>query len=79
MWSSITYRVALAVYTKTPAAYESLKEFKILQLPSTKSLQDMAGSKLHEPGITDVIQDYLLEQGTKYTLYKEEMTKKGRP
>ena len=79
MWSSITYRVALAVYTKSPAAYESLKGFKILQLPSTKSLQDIAGSKLHEPGITDGIKDYLLEQGTKYTLYKEEMMKKGRP
>ena len=28
MWSSITYRVALAVYTKSPAAYESRKGLK---------------------------------------------------
>ena len=79
MWSTITYRIALAVYTKSPAAYESLKSFKILQLPSIRSLQEIAGSKLHEPGITEGIQEYLHQQEVKYTAYKEEMVKSGKP
>lgn len=37
-WSLITYRLALAVYTCFPAAYQALKGFGILQLPCRKSL-----------------------------------------
>ena len=38
-WNMITYRMALAVYSRSPAAYEALKSFKILQLPCKSSLQ----------------------------------------
>ena len=41
-----------------------------------RSLQEIAGSKLHEPGITEGIQEYLHQQEVKYAAYKEEMVKK---
>ena len=36
----ITVNIALAVFSRSPAAYESLKSFKILALPSVSTLKD---------------------------------------
>lgn len=36
-WSTITYRMALAVFCRSPAAYEALAGFDILQLPPVDS------------------------------------------
>lgn len=33
-WSPITYRIALAVYSRNPAAYRALSSFNIIKLPS---------------------------------------------
>ena len=38
-YSVITYRVALAVFSRRPAAYEALKSFNILQLPSVSTMK----------------------------------------
>ena len=78
-WSTITYRMALAVYTKSPAAYESLKCFKILQLPSAKSLSHFLRSKLHEPGVHNSLHEYVKDQEEKYVKYKEELHDRGKP
>ena len=42
--------VALAIYTRSPSAYEALKSFNILQLPSRSTLQAYTGCFLHEAG-----------------------------
>ena len=46
----IVYSSALAVYTRSPAAYEALKGFNILNLPSVSSLKAFTGSNLEGPG-----------------------------
>ncbi len=79
VWSSITYRVALAIFTRSPSAFESLKSFKILQLPSTESLKRIASSCLHDPGINEGIETYIEDQSSKYAAYKEEMLKRDKP
>ena len=61
-WSTITYRLALAIYSQSSNAYEALKNFKILQLPNASSLKLFRGSKLHNSGITVDIQEYVMEQ-----------------
>ncbi|CAH3152710.1 unnamed protein product [Porites evermanni] len=38
-WSAITYRIALAISTRSPAAYEALISYQILKLPSVASLK----------------------------------------
>lgn len=48
---SIHYNtLALAVFTRSPAAYEALKSFKLLQLPSIRSLKSYISSNLEEAG-----------------------------
>ena len=42
--------VALAVFVRSPAAYEALKSFDVLQLPSRLTLQAYTGAFLHEAG-----------------------------
>uniref|UniRef100_A0A1X7U160 Uncharacterized protein n=1 Tax=Amphimedon queenslandica TaxID=400682 RepID=A0A1X7U160_AMPQE len=46
----ITIRIALAIYVRSPAAYEALKSFDILQLQCRSTLQVFTGAFLHEPG-----------------------------
>ena len=39
---------ALAVFTRSPAAYDALKDFKLLQLPSRRTLKDYTlGQGIH--------------------------------
>lgn len=52
-WNLITYRLALAVYTRSPAAYAALKSFNILQLPSKRSLQEFVGANCDPPGVNE--------------------------
>ena len=42
--------LALAVYARSPDAYNALKSFKILQLPSKSTVQSYMGAFLHLPG-----------------------------
>jgi len=35
----VRFSIALAVYTRSPAAYEALRDFKLLQLPSVRTLK----------------------------------------
>ena len=49
-WSTVTIRLALAVYCYTPAAYDTLNFFGLLQLPSRSTLQADTGVFLDEPG-----------------------------
>ncbi|XP_065177045.1 uncharacterized protein LOC135806751 [Sycon ciliatum] len=67
-WSMITYRLALAVFTRSPAAYEALKSFGILQLPSVRSLKHFTGAHLDNPGWCE---DNMVFQLQKYSNFKK--------
>ena len=65
---------ALAVYTRSPGAYEALKSFGILQLPSRSTLQSYTGAFLHEPGASN---QCIAGQVTQYIIFKAECEKQG--
>ena len=75
-WSMLTYRVALAVFTRSPAAYEALKSFGILQLPSVRSLKHFIGSNLDKPGWSE---DHMIFQLQKYGNFQKVAEQDGRP
>lgn len=49
-FKKVIFSFILAVYARSPAAYEALKSFKILQLPCRSTLQAYTGAFLHEAG-----------------------------
>ncbi len=77
-WSTVTYRVALAIMSRSKSAYEALKSFKILQLPSVSTLKKFVNFRLHDSGINSEIQGYVQEQSNNYKKYKEELRRKGK-
>lgn len=46
----IRFSIALAVYTRSPAAYEALRDFKLLQLPSVRTLKYYIDANLESAG-----------------------------
>ncbi len=77
-WSTVTYRMALAIMSRSKSAYEALKSFKILQLPSVASLKKFQNFRLHKSGINSDTEDYIREQSEHYQSYKKELQNKGR-
>ena len=67
-YSVITYWVALAVFSRSPAAYEALKSFNILQLPSVSTMKTYMRANREEPG---PVYHRLAEEKTKYEEIKE--------
>ena len=45
--------LALAIYCRSPSAYESLKDFNILRLPSISSLKKYVSAYTNEPGLVE--------------------------
>ncbi|XP_065888474.1 uncharacterized protein [Dysidea avara] len=74
-WNMITIRMALAIYTRSPAAYKALQSFEILKLPSKSTMQAYTGAFMHAPGASNVC---IVEQVSQYVLFKEECRKNGR-
>ena len=68
------FYLALAIFTRSPAAYEALKSFKILQLPSRSTLQSYNGTFLHEPGVSN---QCIADQVARYVMFKAECEKQG--
>lgn len=73
-WSAITLRIALAIYCRSNAAYNALRSFNILQLPSEDTLKQKAKKFHHKPGID---QEYLADQENKYKAFQIEKIKRG--
>jgi len=67
--------LALAIYTCSPAAYEALKEFDILKLPSKATLQSYSGSFIHEPGASARC---ISDQVSRYLAFREECKRLGK-
>ena len=63
------------MYTRSPAAYEALKEFNILSLPAKSTLQAYSGAFIHAPGASAAC---LADQVAQYVVYKEECRKLGK-
>ena len=71
----IIHFVALAVFIRSPAAYEALKSFNILSLPSRSTIQAYTGAFLHEAGASH---DSILKQVESYELFKEACRSSGK-
>ena len=71
----VFFFVALAIFTRSAAAYEALKSFGILQLPSRSLLQSYTGTFLHEPGASS---NSISDQVAQYVLFKAEREKQGK-
>lgn len=67
--------LALAVFTRSPAAYEALRSFNILQLPSCSMLQSYTGAFLQQPGAN---RECISEQVTQFLLHCQERQKEGK-
>ena len=65
----------MALYLRSPAAYEALKSFKILQLPCQSTLKAYTGAFMHDPGARS---DCILDQVTHYVAFKEHCVKSGK-
>ena len=63
-FSVITYRVALSVFSRSPAAYEALKSFNILTLPSVSTLKIFMRSNVEDLG---PVYDRMAEEQKKNT------------
>ena len=52
----------MPIYARSPAAYDALKRFNILQLPSKSTLQSYTGAFLHDAGacIEDQVAQFIL-------------------
>jgi len=62
----------LAVYSRSPAAYEALKSFGILKLPSRSTMQAYTSCFLHEGGST------CSEQACMYEKFKQQCSRSGK-
>ena len=67
--------MALAIYTQRPVAYEALKDFDILQLPSRSLLQSYTSAFMHDPGTSKRCIDGQVAQ---YVLFKSECQSQGK-
>ena len=63
------------MYVRSPAAYEALKSFNILQLPSRATLQAYTGAFLHEPGANSAC---IKDQVAQFILHCQQLQKEGK-
>ena len=68
----VPYLLALAVFTRSPAAHEALESFKLLQLPSVRTLKHYIDASLE--GLGNCMKREEIEE----TLSSDVGTKKGR-
>ena len=70
--------LALAVFVCSPSAYEALKSFNVLQLPSRSTLQAYTGAFLHEAGasLQSIAQQVEKFKYLQYSLDKAHITSK---
>ena len=61
---NITYRVALVIFSRSPAAYEALESFEILTLPSISTLKTFMRANVEDPG---PFYDRLAEEQKQYS------------
>jgi len=67
---------ALAVYNRSPSAYEALRDLSILQLPCTKVLKKVLKDGAEKPGIE---LHYIQSQQGKFQAYQRQPESDGHP
>ena len=72
---SCFFNLALAVYARSPAAYDALKSFKILQLPAKSTLQSYTGAFLHDPGANTAC---ISDQVAQFVAFCQQCKKEGK-
>ncbi|XP_014681583.1 PREDICTED: uncharacterized protein LOC106821341 [Priapulus caudatus] len=72
VWSMTTYRMALAIYVRSPAAYNAIKDLGVMQLPSESSLKDFTGAKLFAPGAA-AWENHVLQEAERYWQIKNKI------
>ncbi|XP_015779661.1 PREDICTED: uncharacterized protein LOC107357534 [Acropora digitifera] len=75
-WSIATIRMALAVYSRCPSAYEALCNLNILQLPCSKVLKRVLKEGSEKPGVDE---EYMRQQHEKFCQYKKQREAGGFP
>lgn len=65
---------ALAIYLRSPAAFELIRDMRILQLPSKRSLQDYVSANLLRPGINH---NYMARQYHMYSKHCKDVVVKS--
>lgn len=70
-----TFRVALSIYNRSPAAYEAFKSWKIFSLPSRSSLKQYSTTLHHGEG---TYYDYIEHQRVQYDTFANKLEKEGR-
>ena len=68
--------VALAVYNRSPSAYEALRDLKILQLPHSKTLKKVIKGGSEKSGIDE---GYLQGQQQIYEEFQRRRETEGHP
>ena len=74
-FSTVTCRVALAIFSRSPAAYEALKSFEILTLPSVSTLKTFMRANVEDPG---PVYERLAEEQKHYNEIQEFKRKLGK-
>ena len=70
----MTYRIALAIFTHSPAGYEALKGYQILNLPSVASMKQFTAANKQAPGLN---LPHLHDAKQTYAAYKVERREQG--
>ena len=68
--------VALAVYNRSPSAYEALRGLQILQLPHSKTMKEIIKDGSENPCIDE---EYLLGQHKTFVKFQKEREQQGYP
>ena len=71
-----SHMLALAVYSRSPAAYDALKSFNILRLPSRSTMQAYTSCFLHEGGSS---WECISKQVSMYEKFKLECREARKP
>lgn len=69
------FPVALAIFTRSPAAFEALRSLKILQLPSRSSLESFTSANTQRPGISC---EYLCKEWKAYCAHKDKLSSENQ-
>ena len=65
----------MAVYVRSPAAYEALKSFGVLQLPCMRSLQYFLSANANTPGVDEKA---MSEQRNLYDAFCAQQEREGK-
>lgn len=73
-WSAVTIRIAMAIFSRSPAAYRAVKALGVLQLPCDRTLKHYMQRHSTFPGINE---DLLFQAAQRYEEFKSDRVHAG--